>query len=225
MITKNKLKERVKLNLDFVKQSYETNGDFHVMYLVQTTKKGEPKPLITSIMLQGNGIDEHKRDIIFDLGVRFGCQKLKEEIKDIDAIFMLAETWMSENTKVRPVNDPKHTEGLISVASCGLGDVLMDSYVMEKKWDDDKVSVKFNKLSSGFMKPESPLLDMFWHGVDFMDQFEKTLPTTLVKSVNFMGVEELYDMVSTQINNLREKNNGQNKIIGRESSRGGGKSE
>jgi len=214
--SKNEMRETVKQNLVMAKEFYKKNKELGLVMFIQQ-KKDKKKSLIP-VFIHGEGAFDHRHDVVFDLGVRFGIMKFKKEINDVDGFYMISEVWIGDNKDVAPSQQTDKKEGIASVGLDKDGNMLSEIYEMKKKWVGDDVSVEFKKLVEFGDKPDkagAPLLEMFWKGVKSMEKFDELLPAGLREPVASLNTDETFDLIMSQFNQIR-KNNGQTKIIRRE---------
>lgn len=224
MITKNQLKSRVKENLEFAKEFYEkkeNDGEALATMLVVDTSKGGKKAGVAAI-LGNKGAVEMRRDIAFDLGIKAGIELSKKEIDSIDAVYMISEAWVStdygegKGKFLAPSEDPNRKEAIVSGGLSSDGISAFRMFELKRSFDleNGKLKISFESLdgmeTDGDKKKEgieaeSPLLKMFWTGVELMEKFDETLPPILKEHMKGLTTDKVFSIFSKQINELREK--------------------
>lgn len=221
MITKEEIKIEAKKNLDFVKTCYEEQNYFDLMFLVKAKEQG--KIVTTAVGFEDPSMIDDRYNRIFDIGVMWGIKKMKKEVDDIEAVFMMSEAWLSmgpisDKKVLRPSLDPKRVEVIISTALSKNGDGAYEVYEIKKKWNDGGVTVEFTDIKDnpimkentkdtkeGDIRSTNPLLDEFWRAVNLMAEFEKTLPVALKSHVLESDTDELFRTFINQLNRIRNK--------------------
>ena len=215
-MTKKELSLGVKENLKFAKEHYEKNeGGLATMFIIESKKDGKGTGL--AALLGDNGALEKRMDIIFDLGVRTGIELSRGDIDSIEAVYMVSEAWFSmsdlddNSLKFKmPSEDPNKKEALVSSGVSQDGSSIFMMFEIKKSIDLDtgrmKVSfVPIDEANKDGVEMESPLLQRFWDGVGLMNLFDTTLPTSVRKYFMDLPLEESFQMIIKQINNLRKQ--------------------
>lgn len=211
-ITKNEMEKTAIENLQFAKDCYEKENGFNFMAVVQTEKGGKSET--AAIFAMGDGFIEHRFEAIFDMGVRFGIQKMKKEVDSIDAIYVMSEAWISDKTDMKPSEDPDRKECIISVGLSEKGDFVNEMYEIKKKWVNDKVVVEFSDITKNkkFEKMKNkkevtgsnPLLERFWDGVALLKLFQETLPKDFEKDVKRLTTDEIFSSFISALSKLKK---------------------
>ncbi len=228
-ITKNEIKQEVKNNLSFVKDIYKKDRSFDVMFAIRVKKGENIQRVLVPILGDMDRFIKDRNDVVFSIGLRFGIQKMKKEVDEIDAVFMMAEAWLSlekigEKLKyTRPSEDPNRLEVIVSSGLSSDDESIVEAYEIKKRYTDgegvivDFVNVKDlpqlketdrnkeTKDGGSFDESASPLLDSFFAGVNLMDVFSKTLPEEFKDIVKEATTDELFGMFIKQINIMKQK--------------------
>lgn len=216
---KQELKTIVDKNLEYVKEQYEANnGNFFPTLALHVTKENGTPVVVMCIL--GSEANENRYEVLRHLGFKVGVAVKNKEIKNVDALFMLSEAWISKpeikkdasekeieealKNVLPPSEDPNHSECLMSIGTSDAGDIYHNMYEIKKVWTGDKVTVELKdmnefletkglKSDDGPTKAESPLLDMFWNSFRVILANYDQMPENLkamAKQLNFLKEHE-----------------------------------
>lgn len=218
MITKTKLNLRVKENLKFAKEFYESSKDdsgLPTILAVDTSHKNKKKGL--TAILDGSAL-ERRREIALELGLMAGIQLFKKEIDSIEAVYMVSEAWFSSDISknkdsfVMPSKDPNRKEAIVSSGLSENGTTAFGIFELKRSVDfsNNTVKVSFHPLED--MKPgkkkgddvqiASPLLENFWKGVKLVGMFSEDGPESAKKELEDLSTKEIFAIFSRAFNKI-----------------------